>query len=158
MPNENQKQLVSNLLSLMGNDDKTIYKQIIDVLFELGYVPQRQKSNDLILDFKNNKLNEKIAKIGVRGTDKPKPSLSLKFYASSDYSQKFKEGLQKACNWHFTEAGKKYTKKIDSTTTSIFLRQCKIIITNSNTKGGGKSQVLITRFLCVINSLWKDYE
>jgi len=65
MPNENQKQLVSNLLSSMSDEDRIIYKQVIDMLFELGYVPQKQKSADLVLDFKNNKLKEKMAKIGV---------------------------------------------------------------------------------------------
>ena len=114
MPNENQKQLVSDLLSLMNADDKIIYKQIIDLLMEFGYMPQKQNSGGaLVLDFKNNKLKEKIAKIGVKDTA-GKTGLSLKFYASSDYSQKFSDGVRDRCGWWLSDNGIKYVKIIQN--------------------------------------------
>jgi len=98
----------------MNTDDKIVYKPIIDLLTELGYIPQRQKSGGvLVLDFKNNRLKEKIAKISVKDTVGKKAGFSLKFYASSEYSQKFSDGVKSRCDWWLSANGIKYVKIID---------------------------------------------
>jgi len=77
-------------------------------------MPQKQKSGGVLaLDFKSNKLKEKIAKIAVKDTADKKTGLSLKFYASSDYSQKFSDGVRDRCEWWLSDNGIKYVKIIE---------------------------------------------
>jgi len=123
MANQKHYELISELNSLLGNDeDKLICKQITEFLLGLGYIPKKQKGKGFALDFKNNKLNEKIAKLGIGNNNCL--NASMKFYASDNYSQKFKEGLQGYCDWLFTDAGKKYVNEIDGKYISCGCGKC----------------------------------
>lgn len=79
--------LVHELLLMLNEQEKTTCQRIIHCLTELGYVPERQKVQGYVLSFKNKKVNQTIAKVGVKnGKD---VSYSIKFYACKNPAPKF---------------------------------------------------------------------
>lgn len=89
-------ELISELLTLLGEEEKAACQKIIDCLTELGYVPQKQKVQCYIVSFKNNSVNQTIAKIGVRSGKIKGAFYSIKFYACKNPPQKFLNAVQTA--------------------------------------------------------------
>ena len=77
--------------SKIENEQKNMFKEIEEYLFELGYKPSRAKTKDLNIVFKNSKTKEHIVKFSI---EKEKPVLKLKFYSSSIYSNVFSEAIK----------------------------------------------------------------
>lgn len=85
--------LITGLMSLLNNEDKAISRNIINCLVELGYMPQRQKVRGYVLGFKNRKIGQTIARIGVNG-GKNRAFFSLKFFACKNPPAKYRTALQ----------------------------------------------------------------
>lgn len=90
-------ELISELMSLLSDDEKVSCQNVFDCLTELGYVPQKQKAKSCyVLSFKNNRFRQTIAKIGVRNSVDNRAFYSIKFYACKNPPQKFSQAVQYA--------------------------------------------------------------
>lgn len=59
-------ELILNLISLLNDEEKMMYRQVTDYLLELGYIPQKQNVQGDVLSFKHKEFNKVIARIGIR--------------------------------------------------------------------------------------------
>lgn len=84
--------LLSELMTLLNEDEKITCQKIIDCLTDLGYVPERQKVQGYVLSFKNKKVNKTIAKIGFKNGKGV--VYSLKFYACENPAPKFSNAIR----------------------------------------------------------------
>ena len=83
------KKAVDTFLSMLDDSELNIYKQIINLFYEYGYVPQhKSKTKGLIISFSNLEHNRAIANMGVR-EGSAKPFFGLRFSSCKDYPQKF---------------------------------------------------------------------
>ena len=83
------KKAVDTFLSILNNDDLHVYKQLIDILNEYGYLPQHKKKiKGLVIAFSNPVHNRVIANMGIREKC-TEPFFGLRFPACIDYSDKF---------------------------------------------------------------------
>jgi hypothetical protein len=87
---QKQNELITNLMELLPKNEKMIFKNIVDYLVELGYIPQKQKVKDFALSFKHNTNGKIIAKIGV---SKQIGHLRLKYFACKNIPQKYIKAL-----------------------------------------------------------------
>ena len=87
--------LISGLISLLNDEDKAISQKIINCLAELDYKPHRQKVRGYVLSFKNRKVGQVIAKIGVH-YGKNRVFFSLKFFACKNPPDKYKVAIKNA--------------------------------------------------------------
>jgi hypothetical protein len=85
--------MVVSLFSLLDEDDKVLCREVIGCLTGLDYFPQKQKVQGYVLSFKNQEVNQAIAKIGVRKDSKA--SYSIKFYACKNPPDRFMKALEK---------------------------------------------------------------
>jgi len=83
-----QSKIIDTFLSMISDDEKLIYQPIVRYLSELGYKPQRQKSQGYVISFKHPLHGKQIAKIGIREKNQS-VYFSLRFSACTGYSQKF---------------------------------------------------------------------
>jgi len=81
-----QKELIDELVDKLSENEKQVFKEIIDYIINLGYIPQKQSVNDFILSFKHAINNKVIAKIGFR---KQKGFISIKFFACENVPDKY---------------------------------------------------------------------
>ncbi|MGO3604451.1 MAG: hypothetical protein ACTIOK_13615 [Enterococcus malodoratus] len=88
MKTKKQKELVASFLVMLGDDDQSLYREIILYLSELGYNSKKERSQ---LSFKHALHNKQIVKMGVRGKKEPAPFFALRFSACKGYSQRFAE-------------------------------------------------------------------
>jgi len=88
MKTKKQEELISAFLSELDDDIRTLYRDIIMYLSELGYNPKKEKSS---ISFKHDLHNKQITKMGIRTTKKngSSPFFSLRFSACRGYSQRF---------------------------------------------------------------------
>lgn len=93
MKTERQKELINSFLSALEDEFKPLYQDIIVYLSELGYNPQKEKSN---ISFKHDLHNKQIVKMGVKKSKEPYPFFSLRFSACKDYSQRFSDIVSSA--------------------------------------------------------------
>jgi hypothetical protein len=98
MKNEKFSLLIEELVSMLPEQDKGVYQEIAEFVLSLGYKPKKVNKYGFTLDFTNNSTNKKILKLA-------KDDFRLKFYASKEYSQKFREGIKKVIE----EFGGRYT-------------------------------------------------
>jgi hypothetical protein len=98
--NGKKNQLISVLMSLLDEEDKSMCQQIIDCLVELGYVPRKQKVQGYVLSFKHNQNNKTIAKIGVRDGNNPKAFIAIKFFACKSAPEKYHDALRREIESH----------------------------------------------------------
>jgi hypothetical protein len=96
MRKETHSMLLSGLMCLLNEKDREMCQRIASHLIDLGYVPQRQKVQGYILAFKNNQVNQTIAKIGIRAGKKKETLFSIKFYACKNPPEIFAEAIQNA--------------------------------------------------------------
>ena len=68
----------------LPNDPKSIYKEIIYFLIELGYIPQKQKVRDFVLSFKHKENGKVISKMGIRNQH---GFVSIRYFACKTISK-----------------------------------------------------------------------
>lgn len=86
MKTKRQEELINSFLSVVGDQIKPLYQEIIVYLSEMGYNPQKQRS---YIIFKHDLHNKQMAKTGI-GINKDKsPFFALRFSACRGYSQRF---------------------------------------------------------------------
>ena len=88
MKTKKQKELIDSFLRTLDDEDKSVYRDIIVYLSELGYNPKKERSH---ISFKHSRHNKQIAKIGIRNKKELSHFFALRFSACNDYSQKFAE-------------------------------------------------------------------
>lgn len=87
-------------MSLLTEQDALLYRQIIDYLVELGYVPQKQKVRGYVLSFRHGQSNKVIAKAGVSGGKDKRPFVSIKFFDCKSVPVKYCEALRHEIESH----------------------------------------------------------
>lgn len=97
MVNERNSQLLKEFISELPESYRGMFEDISKYLISLGYTPKKTKSKDFALDFSKNKVKRTIMKMEVHDNaiNKNNPGLRLKFYANKDYSDIFKQGIQR---------------------------------------------------------------
>ena len=93
--NERYKTLIDDCISKMAEDEKDLFKQIAEYAVELGYTPKTIKTARGVSDaltFTKSKVKRTLLKI--RPNKNGNSQLVLSFFASSDYSDVFKQGIK----------------------------------------------------------------
>lgn len=93
MKTRRQEELVNSFLSLLGDEIRPLYQEIIMYLSELGYNPKKE---GLRISFKHDLHNKQMAKMGMARGKKSSPIFMLRFSACGEYSQKFAEIVREA--------------------------------------------------------------
>ncbi|MHC1696311.1 MAG: hypothetical protein AB9835_13795 [Eubacteriales bacterium] len=95
--NDKHRILLDQLLAEIPEKDKDLYSEITGQAVSMGYLPKRTKTRLYALDFSNSRLSRTIMKLEAPDTAKigSKPGLRLKFYAAKDYSDIFRQGVQR---------------------------------------------------------------
>ena len=88
MKTKKQQELINTFLSLLDDEIKTYYHELILYLSEFGYHPHKQRS---FIVFKHDMHNKQIAKIGIKKNKEQTPFFALRFSACQGYSQKFSD-------------------------------------------------------------------
>lgn len=88
MKTKKQEDLINSYLLVVGDEIRPLYHEIINCLSELGYNPQRDKSN---ISFKHDLHNKQIVKMGIKKNKELSPFVALRFSACNGYSQRFAE-------------------------------------------------------------------
>lgn len=102
MKTKRQEELINSFLSVLGDEIRPLYYDIIMYLSELGYNPQKQRS---FIIFKHDLHNKQIAKTGIGIYKDKSPFFSLRFSACQGYSQRFIDIVGTAVSKkHFREA------------------------------------------------------
>lgn len=85
-----QNALINELFDSLPKDKGILYKDIVYLLVELGYIPQKQKVQAFDLSFKHKENGKVIAKLGI---SQQKVNFRLKFFACKDVTEKFIKAL-----------------------------------------------------------------
>jgi hypothetical protein len=92
-----KRDLIARCIENFPNKCKEVYRQIAEYAFDLGYKPSwikvREKGvtvNSTALAFTKKLQNRSITILKIS----PKSSISLKFFATKEYSDIFKEGIK----------------------------------------------------------------
>ncbi len=95
--NDKNTRLLKDFISELPELYREMFKDIADYTISLGYTPKKTKSKDFALDFSKSKVKRTILKMEIHDNAKKEsaPGLRLKFYASKNYSDIFKLGVQK---------------------------------------------------------------
>ncbi len=88
MKTKKQEELVNSYLSIIGEEIRPLYKEIIMYLSELGYNPKKEKLN---ISFKHDQHNKQMAKMGFKKNQEHLPYFALRFSACRGYSQRFED-------------------------------------------------------------------
>jgi hypothetical protein len=91
---DRHRRLIEELAGLLSEGDKEVCRSIAYYLIELNYTPYKLKQQDFMLDFRNSRIKEKIAKMGCISADNNRFDFRLKFYAVETYSEKFRNAVQ----------------------------------------------------------------
>ncbi len=86
MKTKRQEELINSFLSVVRDQIKPLYQEIIMYLSELGYNPQKQRS---YIIFKHDLHNKQMAKTGIGIKKDKSPFFALRFSACRGYSQRF---------------------------------------------------------------------
>jgi hypothetical protein len=101
--NEKQKLILAELLTGIDDPYHAIFLELAEYAVSLGYNPVRNKTHDVTIDFRKNKIKKTIMKMeareqkhdGYQFGERNIPGLRLRFYASKNYSDIFKKGIQR---------------------------------------------------------------
>ncbi|MCL2508831.1 MAG: hypothetical protein FWF05_06615 [Oscillospiraceae bacterium] len=85
-----QNALMDDLFNLLPKDEEKVYREIVNYIVKLGYIPQKQKVQAFDLSFKHKENGKVIAKIGI---SKQKGNFRLKYFACKDVSEKYMKAL-----------------------------------------------------------------
>jgi len=91
MKTKKQEELVNSFLSILGDEVRPLYREIIMYLSEVGYNPQKQRS---YIVFKHDLHNKQMAKTGKRINKDKAPFFALRFSACRGYSQRFADSVK----------------------------------------------------------------
>ncbi|MHC1696312.1 MAG: hypothetical protein AB9835_13800 [Eubacteriales bacterium] len=103
MKTKRQEELVSSFLSLLCDEVKTLFQDLIICLSELGYNPSKDKTS---IVFKHDQHNKQMAKVGLKKNRELSPFFALRFSACRDYSQKFADIIIENINKYPTRASR----------------------------------------------------
>lgn len=97
MINEKNAQILKNFILELPENYRDMFRDIAEYSISLGYTPKRTKSKDFALDFSKNKVKRTIMKMEIHDNAirMNNPGLRLKFYANKEYSNIFKQGIQR---------------------------------------------------------------
>jgi hypothetical protein len=95
MKTKKQEELINSFLSLLGDEIRPLYQDIIVYLSELGYNPQKQRS---YIIFKHDLHNKQMAKTGIRINKDKAPFFALRFSACTGYSKRFTDIVSTVVN------------------------------------------------------------
>lgn len=97
MVSEKITQLLNDFISDLPEGYQEMFRDIAEYSISLGYTPKKTKSKDFALDFSKSKVKRTIMKMEVHDNaiKMNGPGLRLKFYANKDYSDIFKQGIQR---------------------------------------------------------------
>lgn len=89
MRTKKQDELVASFLSMLDDDIRQLYDDVLMHLSRLGYGPIRDRSN---ISLKHHLHNKQIAKVGVRKGKEHSPFIALRFSACRGYTARI-EGV-----------------------------------------------------------------
>lgn len=101
--NEKQQKVMEELFTCMDNSYKDIFAHLAEYAVALGYNPVRNKTQDITIDFKNNKTKKCILKMEqheqkhdeYQYKERNVPGIRLRFFAVKEYSDIFKLGIKR---------------------------------------------------------------
>ncbi len=110
---EKQRAVLDEILLKIETKYKTMFLDLAEYAIDLGYTPVRNKTSDVTIDFRKNKIKKTIMKMEAREQkhdgytygERNIPGLRLRFFAAIEYSDIFKHGIQHVIE----EFGGKYT-------------------------------------------------
>ena len=106
---ENQKQKIENLIAMLPENDRELYREIAEYAVELGYSPSKVKNPNDSVDFSKNINNcwRKLCKINPPNPAKHQDNtvFALSFYTVTEYSDIFHESVRKACETRKSRIG-----------------------------------------------------
>ena len=92
-----KRKLITQCIENFPDECKEVYRQIAEYAYDLGYKPSwikvRQKGvtvNSTALAFAKKLKSKSVTVLKIS----PKPSISLKFFATKEYSDIFKKGIK----------------------------------------------------------------
>ena len=97
MLTEKTKQLLKDFIAELPESYRDMFQEIAEYAISFGYTPKKTKSKDFALDFSKSKVMRTIMKMEVHDNaiKNNLPGLRLKFYANKEYSDIFKQGIQR---------------------------------------------------------------
>lgn len=101
--NEKQKAIMDELYSCIDNNYREMLVDLVEYTVSLGYHPVRNKTSDITIDFRKNKIKKTIMKLEAKEQkhdghlygERNVPGLRLRFFAAKQYSAIFKHGIQR---------------------------------------------------------------
>ena len=91
MTTAKQTALINEFMGYLPDENKRVFGEILNLLAELGYIPQKQKVHDFVLSFKHKENGKVIAKMGIR---KQNVFFGIRFFACRNVPEKFMEALR----------------------------------------------------------------
>ncbi|OOM78185.1 hypothetical protein CLPUN_20440 [Clostridium puniceum] len=100
--NERHRSILNELLSNIDVKYNLMFLELGEYAVNLGYNPVRNKTSDVIIDFRKNKVKKTILKMeakeqkhdGYKYGERNIPGLRLRFFAAKEYSDIFKHGIK----------------------------------------------------------------
>jgi hypothetical protein len=100
--NEKHRVILNELLSNIDVKYKDMFLELAEYAISLGYNPIRNKTSDITIDFRKNKVKKTILKLetkeqkhaGYKCNERNIPGLRLRFFAAKEYSNIFKDGIK----------------------------------------------------------------
>ena len=100
--NDKQAKLIEEYIALIPKHYKKLFNELADYAVLLGYNPIRNKTQDLSIDFKKNRYKATIMKFGLKEArhdgfgygERDNPDLRLRFFASKNYLEIFRNGIK----------------------------------------------------------------
>lgn len=75
----------------LTDDEKAVFSTVADYAFSLGYKAKKDKSKTLSYTFIHHKVKKTLLRFS---TEKGRPIIKIKFFASQDYSNYFQEAIR----------------------------------------------------------------
>lgn len=100
--NEKHRVILNELLSNIDVKYNEMFLELAEYAISLGYNPVRNKTRDVTIDFRKNKVKKTILKMeskeqkhdGYKYNERNIPGVRLRFFAAKEYSDIFKQGIQ----------------------------------------------------------------
>ena len=95
--NEKNRVLINEFLDAVPIEYKEIFNELAEYAIQLGYTPKRTTTKNFGIDFSKRKVRKTIMKFEDHDNGIPSrnPGLRLRYYASSNYSEIFKNGVKR---------------------------------------------------------------
>jgi len=99
---EKDRALLESYLDGIREEFRSMFWELAQYADALGYRPVRNKTKEMSLDFRKSSCRATIMKMAEHESghgsygygERDRPELRLKFYASREYSQIFREGIR----------------------------------------------------------------